>query len=210
MLEFYLAGGPVMHFLLACSILSLAFIIERLIVLHRTPGAKEAEAQLEKIEEVVKTNGKKEAADLCAEGKGVLNYIFAALLKRHDVLVMEEREASDIRSELALAADEAGRRYLGRFLQVLATIGTIAPLLGLLGTIAGMISAFSAIARAGTGDPQVVASGISQALNTTAFGLSIAIPTIIFYRYLAARAEGVLGKLEIYSHAFINTLLRSA
>jgi len=210
MLEFYLAGGPVMHVLALCSVLALAFIIERLIVLHRIPSPAAAEAYLEKLEEALKNGGKKEAAELCKNGKGVLNYIFAAILKRHDVLEMEEREVTDMRDELAVTAFEAGRSFLGRHLQILATIGTIAPLLGLLGTIAGMINAFSAIARAGTGDPQLVAGGISQALNTTAFGLSIAIPTIVCYRYLATRAENVLARLEIYGYAFINTLLRSS
>ena len=123
---------------------------------------------------------------------------------------MEQRETADMRDELALTAIEAGRGYLGKHLQILATIGTIAPLLGLLGTIAGMINAFAAIAKAGTGDPQLVAGGISQALNTTAFGLSIAIPTIVIYRYLATRADNILEKMEIYGYAFINTLLRSS
>jgi len=210
MLELYLSGGPVMHFLLFCSLLSLAFIIERLITLHRVPSPEKAEEELERIEEIVKNGGKKQAAEVCAKGKGVLNYIFAALLKRHDTLVMEERSPEDIRTELAIAGDEAGRRYLGRFLHVLATIGVIAPLLGLLGTIIGMIVAFNVIARAGTGDPQMVAGGISQALLTTAFGLIIAIPTIVFHRYLSARAENVLARLELYYLAFINTLMRAA
>lgn len=210
MLEFYLGGGPVMHVLAACSILALAFMIERLFVLFRIPDETGAEEQLENAENAIKNGGKKEAAELCTERKGVLNYIFSAVLKRHDVLIMEERETAEMRDELALTALEAGRGFLAKHLQILATIGTIAPLLGLLGTISGMIIAFAAIARVGTGDPQVVAGGISQALNTTAFGLSIAIPTIVLYRFLATRADNVLEKMEIYAYAFINTLLRSS
>jgi biopolymer transport protein ExbB len=96
---------------------------------------------------------------------------------------------------------------LSRFLPVLNTVGNIAPLLGLLGTITGMISAFESIAKAGTGDPQVVAGGISQALITTATGLIVAIPSIIFYRYLGAKAESQKQNVEIYAITFSNSLL---
>ena len=90
---------------------------------------------------------------------------------------------------------------------MLNTIGNIAPLLGLLGTITGMIVAFESIAVAGAGDPRVVAGGISQALVTTASGLVIAIPTIISYRYLARKAESLLETVEVYGHAFSNSLI---
>ena len=92
-------------------------------------------------------------------------------------------------------------------LALLFTIGNISPLLGLLGTIMGMINAFDAIARAGAGDPSAVASGISEALITTATGLIVAIPTIVFHRYLSGRADKVFKSVELYCHAFANTLL---
>ena len=90
---------------------------------------------------------------------------------------------------------------------VLNTIGNVAPLMGLLGTIIGMITAFEAIAVAGTGDPQVVAGGISQALVTTATGLIVAIPTIVAHRFLARRADASRQALEVYGHAFANSLI---
>ena len=105
---------------------------------------------------------------------------------------MEEGQgASEQRAELGREANAACREYLGQFLPVLSTIGSIAPLLGLLGTITGMIKAFAAIATAGVGDPSKVADGISEALITTATGLIIAIPVIVLHRYLAlARRPG--------------------
>ena len=199
-----------MYVLLGFSVVSLTFILERLSVLHRVPGETRAEGILEDVEEVLKGEGKAAVAERCAKGRGFMNYVFAALLKRHDTLVLEERDENAIRDELILTTDEASRKYLGRFFQVLSTIGTVSPLLGLLGTIMGMISAFAAIAKAGTGDPQVVAAGISEALLTTAAGLIIAIPTIIFYRYLAARADNVIERTEIYFHAFASSLLRTS
>ena len=75
----------------------------------------------------------------------------------------------------------------GRFLNTLGTIASISPLLGLLGTVIGMIEVFSAIVGAGVGNPAMLAGGISQALITTAAGLSVAIPSLMFHRYLTGR-----------------------
>ena len=121
--------------------------------------------------------------------------------------LIQQKELSDLKEELILETEEAGKNYLGKSLVLLNTIGNISPLLGLLGTILGMITAFEAIAVAGTGDPKVVAGGISQALVTTATGLSIAIPSIVAYRYFARRADSLRSKLNVYGHAFANTLL---
>ncbi len=96
---------------------------------------------------------------------------------------------------------------MGKYLPVLNIIGNITPLLGLLGTIIGMILAFESIAAVGTGDPKVVADGISQALVTTASGLIVAIPSVVAYGYLARKAELFLGQVEVFGHAFSNTLI---
>ena len=208
LVEQFQKGGPVMWPLLACSLLALAFILERIwTLIIRVPKLSDAEEYLDEVEGVLRGEGEEATVERVGRGKGVLNYVFAALLKRFDALVLEQREKEDMRRELILAADEAGASYLGRFLEALSTIGTIAPLLGLLGTITGMIRAFSAIAVAGVGDPQAVARGISEALITTATGLIIAIPTIVFYRWLASRADRVLEEIELYTHTFGNSLL---
>jgi biopolymer transport protein ExbB len=112
-----------------------------------------------------------------------------------------------LKTELVIQTEEAARAYLGKNLPILSTIGNISPLLGLLGTIMGMIIAFESIAVAGAGDPRVVAGGISQALVTTASGLIVAIPSIVVYRYLARRADRSLEAVEVYGHAFANTLI---
>ena len=194
--------------LLTCSLLALGFIIERLWGLYRVPGEETAEQDLEAAEQALRDQGAEGAAGYFQQNRGVLNYIFAALLKRYDTLILESRkDLEDMRQELITATDEAAVGYLGRSLNALGTIGVIAPLLGLLGTITGMIRAFDAIARAGVGDPGAVAGGISEALITTASGLIIAIPTIVFHRYLTGRAEKVFKRIELYCHAFANTLL---
>lgn len=236
MWEIIQSGGPLMVPLILCAILVVAYSIERFLVLSRMPSPEQAKDQLDALEDALRRGGQERAAELCNEGKGVLNFVFARILKRHNTLMIEQREfretneeiikraemggsgelgrfmvmqqeLADLKQELVIETEEAARGYLGRHLAMLNTIGNIAPLLGLLGTITGMIIAFESIAVAGAGDPRVVAGGISQALVTTASGLVIAIPTIVSYRYLARRAESLLETVEVYGHAFANSLI---
>ena len=201
-------GGWMMWPLLTCSLLALGFIVDRLWGLYRVPSEKDAEQDLEAAEEVLKNQGDEGAVSHFQQNRGVMNFIFASLLKRYDTLILENRQdIEDMRQELVIATNEAAVSYLGRSLNALGTIGVVAPLLGLLGTITGMIRAFDAIARAGVGDPGAVAGGISEALITTASGLIIAIPTIVLHRYLSGRADKVFKRIELYCHAFANTLL---
>jgi len=86
---------------------------------------------------------------------------------------------------------------LEKNLVTLSTIGNITPLLGLLGTVFGMIKAFNVIAIMGVGKPEALAGGISEALLTTAFGLSVAIPTIVIYNYLSHRVDKLIKEMEI-------------
>ena len=97
------------------------------------------------------------------------------------------------------AIEDAGRHMLPeleRYLNTLGTIAAIAPFLGLLGTVLGMIQMFGGIGSHGLGDPSIVAAGISQALVATAAGLAVAIPSLMFYRYLRGRVEELTVELE--------------
>jgi len=97
------------------------------------------------------------------------------------------------------AIEEAGRHVvyeLERFLNTLGTIASITPLLGLLGTVVGMIKVFSAIVQGGVGDPGILAGGISEALITTAAGLTVAIPALMFHRYFQGRVVELVIKME--------------
>lgn len=97
------------------------------------------------------------------------------------------------------AIEETGRQAvieLERFLNTLGTIASITPLLGLLGTVIGMIKVFAAITAQGVGNPTVLAGGISEALITTAAGLSVAIPSLMFYRYFRGKVDTLVIKME--------------
>ena len=235
MKDLFVAGGPLMWGLLAAALTGIAVIFERFVVFSRIPSAAKADKQLEAVENALTSGGLEECASMVAKGKGILNYLFARLLKRYDTLVIEKKdlerarnlqkveetatqdavtkflvsqtELNEFKDELHITIDDASRAYVTRFLPVLNTVSNISPLLGLLGTILGMISAFESIAESGTGDPKVVAAGISEALITTATGLIIAIPAVVFYRYLGHRADKARNAVEMYAMAFSNTLL---
>ncbi|MFC1651387.1 MotA/TolQ/ExbB proton channel family protein [Candidatus Latescibacterota bacterium] len=234
MKELFVKGGPLMWALLAAALTAIAVIFERFVVFSRIPAPAKADKQLEDVENALTSGGLEECANIVAKGKGILNYLFARLLKRYDTLVIEKRdlekarnvtrdssvgedavtkflvsqtEMNEFKDELHLTIDDASRTYVTRFLPILNTVGNIAPLMGLLGTIMGMIKAFESIAASGTGDPKVVAGGISEALITTATGLIIAIPSVIFYRYLGHKADKARTTVEMFAMAFSNTLL---
>ena len=97
------------------------------------------------------------------------------------------------------ALEETGRQVvleMERFLNALGTIASITPLLGLLGTVIGMIKVFSVITTQGVGDPSTLAGGISEALVTTAAGLAVAIPSLMFYRYFRAHVDELALEME--------------
>ena len=109
---------------------------------------------------------------------------------------MNESHGREIMKE---SIEEVGRQIaheLERYLNSLGTIASITPLLGLLGTVIGMINVFAAIMANGVGDPAVLAGGISQALITTASGMSVAIPSLMFYRYFRGKVDELVIQME--------------
>jgi biopolymer transport protein ExbB len=103
------------------------------------------------------------------------------------------------RERIKESIEERGREVvheLERFLDILGTIASISPLLGLLGTVVGMIAVFATITTHGVGDPGALAGGISQAMVTTAAGLSVAIVSLVFYRYFRRRIDTIVVEME--------------
>jgi biopolymer transport protein ExbB len=173
--------------IIACSIASLAIILERAWSLRR--GRVMPDYLMKQIWQLHK-EGQLGKADL---GKlkvsSPLGRILAAGLinREHSKEVMKE------------SIEEVGRQVvheLERYLITLGTIASISPLLGLLGTVIGMIKVFSVIVTAGVGDPAVLAGGISEALITTAAGLSVAIPSLMFHRYFMGVVDNLVLAME--------------
>ncbi len=187
MLDIFSRGGPLMYPILLCSIIAWAIFLERFIAFF---NARRNLLSLQgQVSELLLNNEDEKAIALCYEQKSPL----AKILR----IVLKNRGTS--RSNLKLLADEVGEREavsLQKYLGLLGTIANITPLLGLLGTVLGMINAFNQLAIDGGGDPMTLGGGISEALITTAAGLSVAVPTILLHRYLSSRSERLVLELE--------------
>ena len=92
MIELFKAGGPLMYALLAAALLGIAVTFERFVVLHRIPSPQKADRELENIETTLREGGLEGCAQTVSKGKGILNYIFARLLKRYDTLVIDKKD----------------------------------------------------------------------------------------------------------------------
>ncbi len=181
------AGGFAMWPLLLCSILAMAIIGERLVMLRRrrvVPAATVAAVR----DWLSRGEVTPEQIRALEKGSPLGQVLAAGLLNRR-------RPPAVIREAVEDAGRHAGAE-LERYLNALGIIATVAPFLGLFGTVLGMIRMFSALGQAGVGDPAILASGIAQALTTTATGLGIAIPSLIFYRIFRGRVNDLLIDME--------------
>ena len=197
MFDSILKGGIIMIPIIFCSLFALAIFMERL---WSTKKEKVIPADLfVTVERLIKETKIGEALYMCGRNDSCLSRIILAGLKSHG------RRISDIKEVI----EEAGRREvasLDRYTGILGTIANITPLLGLLGTVSGMIKAFNVIAAGGVGDPAVLAGGISEALITTASGLSVAIPTFVAYKFLMGRADRLVLDMEEHSLNLVELL----
>ena len=176
--------------IIACSVVSLAIILERSLALRR---------------KVVLPEGLVLDVDRALK-QGRIDPDRIALLRRGSslgqVLAAGLASADYAPERISEALEEAGRHVahdFERYLNALGTIAATTPLLGLLGTVIGMIKVFAAITSLGVGDPQILAGGIYEALITTAAGLSVGIPSLMFHRYFRGRINELL--IEIEQHA---------
>ena len=187
MLEIVQAGGWLMLPIIACSIIAAGIILERLWSLQ---PKRVLPAEL--TTQVSHWANRRQISDdhlaRLHQSSPLGQVLAAGLVNRH---------AS--REVIKQAIEDSGRHVvheLERYLNALGTIAAISPLLGLLGTVIGMIKVFAAITANGVGNPGVLAGGISEALITTAAGLSVAIPSLIGYRYLRGRIEALVVRME--------------
>lgn len=187
MYEIVKAGGIMMVPIILASIIAVAIIIERFWTLqHDRVLPKELFA---KVWQWVESNQLQDKHILALQQNSPLGKVLAAGLQaRH-----RPREV------MREAIEDAGRHViheLERFITALGTIAGISPLLGLLGTVFGMIRTFNAITTSGIGNPAALANGIAEALVATAAGLTVAIPSLIFFRLLRRRVDGLVVEME--------------
>lgn len=187
MFEMVQAGGWLMLPILLCSVIALAIVIERFWSLQ----SKKINPPhlVSQVWQLYKSNTLDDEKIQGLANSSPLGKILAVGLsnRQHPRDIMKE------------SIEEAGRQVvleLERFLNTLGTIASITPLLGLLGTVIGMIKVFAAITSHGVGNPSVLAGGISEALITTAAGLSVAIPSLIFYRFFRGKVDELVLEME--------------
>ena len=201
------AGWPIWP-LLACSIVALALVIERFGSLR---AARVAPSRL--LDEVIAVSSKSLPAPEVVN-KLALNSVLGAVLAGGLRAVIAEPRITE--EGLRIAFETAGRHAvhrLERYLNTLGTIASAAPLLGLLGTVIGMIEIFGSQTPTTSGvggNPEQLAHGISIALYNTAFGLIVAIPALMFYRYFRGRVDEYAIELEQAAERMMPYLLRYA
>lgn len=194
-------GGPLMFLIIACSVIAVAVVIERLWHLRR--AEINTEEFMENISETLKRNKILDAIDKCNAMPGPIAHILKAGILKHDRSRMEIREA----------IEDAGLHEIPRLeknLGILATIAHISPLLGLLGTVTGMVRAFQVIEQKSVSlipvNPGDLAGGIWEALITTVAGLAVAIPTYVAYNFLVSKTDGFVLQMEKSATDLINIL----
>ena len=197
MFEIVQAGGILMLPIILCSVLAIAIIIERFWTLK--PSRIAPRNILPDVWGKIKQNqlDATELRDL--RNSSALGQILAAGLV----------SAKSGRTIMVESIEQAAGHVIhdmSRYLNLLGTIAQITPLLGLLGTVLGMIRVFTEIMAQGTGNANVLAGGISEALITTAAGLTVAIPTLLFYRFFQRRIDTLVVELERESIKLVDAL----
>jgi biopolymer transport protein ExbB len=200
LIDILISGGPVMIPLGLLSLVALAIVIERLWVLRRSNYLKDSTVSA--VSRLLVNREYRAALDYCRRHPGPMTNLVTTLVDNRTAPYDELRE---------MLEDSGRHQLLGlqRGLPALATIAGGAPLLGLLGTVLGMIKIFSVVAGAGSGITDQLASGIAQALITTATGLIIAIPTLFTHSFLESRAVGILADIEHQMLDFMHLVRRT-
>ncbi len=189
-LQIFQKGGPIMYPLLFLGVLSVAFIIERLYSLsfRKTFPVR----KIEEISFYIQENRMAEAITIAKNTGSVATNLIAGILEAY----MKGRKTEE---QLKTTAEEIARTEIPKlegYVNAIGAIAAISPLLGFLGTVTGMIQVFEALSVEGLSNPEVLSSGISQALITTAFGLSIAIPSLAAYWYFKSKLSFIVSQLE--------------
>ena len=198
------AGWPIWPLIL-CSVVGLALVIERLISLRARHVAPDT--LLDEVMAVSRNHLPSLDVVNKLSDNSVLGQVLAAGLQ---AVIVDSRITEAALRQTFEAAGRAAAHQLERYLNTLGTIATAAPLLGLLGTVVGMIEIFGSQAPTGAANPAALSHGISVALYNTAFGLIIAIPALMFYRYFRGRVDAHLLNLEQAAERLVPHLMRFA
>ena len=202
-------GGAIVPLLMSLLIILFTFSIERMIMIGKARGKARLNVFVKNIQGLLNDGKIEEATDACDKQKGSLANIIKACLgkyrdlqgdsnmdKEQKILAMQKEWEESAALELPM---------LSKNLVILSTIASIAVLIGLIGTVLGMIKAFAALAQAGAPDALALATGISEALINTAFGISGSTLAIILYNYFSTRIDALTYKMDEAGFSVVQT-----
>lgn len=191
-------GGVFMYIILIFSLIGIFVAVERFIYLFIFEKGNNEDLKDRLLGELTQGNVE-EAKELCKKHNNSTSMILYTIIeyKNENREKLEERVREVVLSQIPL---------LERGMWLLGLVGQITPLTGLLGTVSGMIMAFTEIAKVGAGRPELLAKGISMALITTAYGLTVAIPMLVLYNILDRKIDKIINEMEKASVEFMNTL----
>ncbi|MBI1333343.1 MAG: MotA/TolQ/ExbB proton channel family protein [Armatimonadetes bacterium] len=197
LLDFLQKGGVMMYPLIICSVLMIALILERIIVMRKE--SPDVESIFEDIRENYQPGDDPKKAIDMIQRKGIPGKVFAR------GLLNSRRDADAI--EMAMELEATGETpTLESNLAIIKTIINISPLLGLLGTIAGMIASFRAASQVGLSNPTQILGGISEALISTATGISLAVIGFVFHNYFSNRVRRTIEDMEYFGAELVNLI----
>lgn len=204
MLELIKVGGPLMIIIIALSIGGLSVILERGVYFYKNEKHN-GELLINHLEKFIKEGNQEKAIEVCNHFKNTSSKVMKTILLEYKSGKMNCCTYDYLEEK----ARECALRELPKLeknMWILGLAANVTPLAGLLGTVTGMIGAFNSMAIHGAGDPSVLASGISEALVTTASGLIVSIPALVFYNFYQKKIEKAMVDMEKNVVEFINIL----
>ncbi|MBN2009895.1 MotA/TolQ/ExbB proton channel family protein [candidate division KSB1 bacterium] len=179
-----------MMILMGCSVMVLGFVFERWLFMKQT--SINADQFFMKVRDALKNESLESAITICNTSLAPI----AAVVKSG---LVESKNSPKAAAEIMDAVAMEQRTKLEKHLNVLGTLGNIAPLIGLFGTVIGIIQAFHALSTSASAGPAVISSGIAEALITTAAGLVVAVPAVVFYNMFLRKVGVVMTEIEAIS-----------
>lgn len=197
MLEHLLNGGPLMIPIMGCSVLALAVILDRLYAFR---AAKTDNVALRaKVEDLLYEGKLDESITVCEKSKGPVAAVLLVGLNKYRKLLRLKRPVSEIEVAISTTMEDYAPRVMNdleKRMNILSLVGGMAPLLGMTGTVTGMIRSFNAMSEAAGLDAGTVASGISEALITTAAGLLVAMPAVAAYNFFTKKVDSIVLEID--------------
>lgn len=188
MIDILIKGGVVLWIIIGLSVLAIAIIIERLLYFRRI--LVDEDGLIQRLRTTMEKSHYDEALSICDSNPSPITNLMR-------VGIEHRRFPQHVQKEVIMDAANQEVPKMEKFLSALGTIATISPLLGLLGTVTGNIKAFGILGKFGAvGDPSILATGIAEALITTAAGIIVAVPATVFYNYLVNRVNHTIIRLE--------------